>query len=309
MKKLCCLFVLMFIVYKMNAQVEVDLYDGMVPNSNPCKKVENAKDGRVAAITVPKLYAYFPKQRDSSKSAVIICPGGGYARLAIDHEGFQVAQEFNKKGIVAFVLKNRVPIDSDCVKNKEIVALQDAQQAILLVRRRAAEFGIDANKVGIMGFSAGGHLASTAATHFNQIEIQLTEKDKNLTLKPDFLILGYPVITMQDSLTHKGSRENLLGKNPSKEKLNQYSNELQVTPQTPPTFLIHAADDKSVPVENSLNFFTALRKNNVPAEMIILQSGGHGFGLKNKAEPVNWMLNVFEWLKRNKMMNGNIIVE
>lgn len=289
----------------MNAQVEIDLYDGIVPNSNPCKKEENAKDGRVAAIKVPKLYAYFPKQRDSSKSAVIICPGGGYARLAIDHEGFQVAQEFNKKGIVAFVLKNRVPIDSDCVKNKEIVALQ----AILLVRRRAAEFGIDANKVGIMGFSAGGHLASTASTHFNQIEIQLTEKDKNLTLKPDFLILGYPVITMQDSLTHKGSRENLLGKNPSKEKLNQYSNELQVTPQTPPTFLIHAADDKSVPVENSLNFFTALRKNNVPAEMIILQSGGHGFGLKNKAEPVNWMLNVFAWLKRNKMMNGNIILE
>ncbi len=286
------------------AQTEILLYKGAIPNSQPCNKKENIPlEGRVAGITIPKLFVYKPLVQDSLKTAVIICPGGGYTRLSIDHEGFKVAEEFIKKGITAFVLKYRNPIDSECVINKEIVALQDAQQAIKIVRERAIEFGINANRLGMMGFSAGGHLTSTVATHFNTTTI---ENINNVNLCPNFIILGYPVISFQDSLAHKGSKENMLGKKATKEKVNLYSNELQVTTQIPPTFLIHAADDKTVKVENSLLFYQALLKNKVPAELHILQAGGHGFALNNKAEPINWLDNVFAWLTTNKFMKGNV---
>jgi acetyl esterase/lipase len=285
-------------------QTEIPLYNGEVLNSKPCNKTENSPAaGRVESIINPKLYVYQPAVQDSFKTAVIICPGGGYARLAIDHEGHAVAKELNKKGITAFVLKYRNPIDSDCVVNKEWVALQDAQQAIKLVREQAIKYNIDANKVGIMGFSAGGHLASTAATHFTTTTI---ENNLGTNLRPSFAILIYPVISLQDSIAHKGSRNNLLGKNPTQEKIDLYSNELQVTPQTPPTFLLHAADDKSVVVMNSIVFYMALLKNKVPAEMLLLQAGGHGFGLNNKAEPINWLTNVFAWMDTNQLVKRNV---
>ncbi len=285
-------------------QTEIPLYNGEVLNSKPCNKTENSPAaGRVESIINPKLYVYQPAVQDSFKTAVIICPGGGYARLAIDHEGHAVAKELNKKGITAFVLKYRNPIDSDCVVNKEWVALQDAQQAIKLVREQAIKYNIDANKVGIMGFSAGGHLASTAATHFTTTTI---ENNSGTNLRPSFAILIYPVISLQDSIAHKGSRNNLLGKNPTQEKIDLYSNELQVTPQTPPTFLLHAADDKSVVVMNSIVFYMALLKNKVPAEMLLLQAGSHGFGLNNKAEPINWLTNVFAWMATNQLVKRNV---
>ena len=285
-------------------QTEIPLYNGEVLNSKPCNKTENSPAaGRVESIINPKLYVYQPAVQDSFKTAVIICPGGGYARLAIDHEGHAVAKELNKKGITAFVLKYRNPIDSDCVVNKEWVALQDAQQAIKLVREQAIKYNIDANKVGIMGFSAGGHLASTAATHFTTTTI---ENNLGTNLRPSFAILIYPVISLQDSIAHKGSRNNLLGKNPTQEKIDLYSNELQVTPQTPPTFLLHAVDDKSVVVMNSIVFYMALLKNKVPAEMLLLQAGGHGFGLNNKAEPINWLTNVFAWMDTNQLVKRNV---
>jgi acetyl esterase/lipase len=286
------------------AQKEILLYEGTVLNSKPCAKKEaNPAPGRVEGIANPTLFVYIPAVQDSLKTAVIVCPGGGYARLAINHEGHDIAKEFNKKGITAFVLKYRNPIDSDCVVNKEVVAFQDAQQAIKIVRERAAEFGINPNLLGIMGFSAGGHLTSTVITHFNTTVI---ENPNNISLRPDFAVLGYPVISFQDSLAHTGSRNNMLGKNPTQEKKDLYSNELQVTAQTPPTFLIHAADDKAVKVENSILFYMALRKNKVPAEMHLFQAGNHGFGLNNKAEPISWFNNVLVWLKANKFMKGNV---
>ena len=302
-KKLAALFLFSYTI-NAYAQKETLLYEGSVLNSKPCfKKEANPAAGRVEGITNPSLYVYIPAVQDSLKTAVIICPGGGYTRLAIDHEGFQVAQEFNKKGVTAFVLKYRNPIDSDCVVNKEVVALQDAQQAIKIVRERAAEFGINPNLLGMMGFSAGGHLTSTVATHFNTTVI---ENPNNTSLRPDFVILGYPVISFQDSLAHIGSRNNMLGKNPTQEKKDLYSNELQVTPKTPPTFLLHAADDKTVKVENSILFYLALRKNKVPTEMHLFQAGTHGFGLNNKIEPINWFNNVLAWMKVNHFMKGNL---
>ena len=282
-----------------SAQTIIPLYKGEIPNSKPCNVVEASPlPGRVGGITVPVLYAYLPEKRDSAKAAVIICPGGGYARLAIDHEGYQVAEEYNKQGIAAFVLKYRQPIDAACVENTETVALMDAQLAIKLVRDRAKEFNINPNNIGVMGFSAGGHLASTLGTHYSE---NLINNKENTNLRPDFLVLAYPVISFTDSLAHKGSRENMLGKNPSEEKIKLYSNELQVTPNTPLTFLIHAADDKAVKVENSIAFFSALQKNKVPSEIHIIQKGGHGFGLHNKQEPIEWIDLVFGWMKANNL--------
>lgn len=286
------------------AQKEIPLYEGTVLNSKPCAKKEATPEpGRVGGITNPSLFVYIPAVQDSMKTAVLVCPGGGYARLAINHEGHDIAKEFNKRGITAFVLRYRNPIDSECVVNKEVVAFQDAQQAIKIVRERAEEFGINPNLLGIMGFSAGGHLTSTVITHFTTTVI---ENPNKTSLRPDFAVLGYPVISFQDSLAHMGSRNNMLGKNPSQEKIDLYSNDLQVTPQTPPTFLVHAADDKAVKVENSILFYLALLKNKVPAEMHLFQKGNHGFGLNNKAEPISWFNNVLVWMKANKFMKGDV---
>ncbi|MFP5040809.1 alpha/beta hydrolase [Parasediminibacterium sp. JCM 36343] len=286
------------------AQTIIPLYEGTIPNSRPCEiKETDMGNGRVSTIITPVLYAYLPQKRDSNKTCVIIFPGGGYTRLAIDHEGFQVAEALNKRGIAAFVLKYRQPHDIACIENPETVAQMDAQQAITIVRGKAAGFNINPDAIGLLGFSAGGHLASTIGTHFTN---SLLPSNKPINLRPDFLVLAYPVISFSDSLAHKGSRDNMLGPKPSAEKIKLYSNELQVTPQTPPTFLLHAADDHAVIVENSLHFFMALQQNKVPAEMHIYQKGGHGFGLQNKAEPNDWLSLVYAWLKTNKLMKGNV---
>ncbi len=305
-KKLVTFFSFTLIILTMvNAQTIIPLYKGTIPNSKPCNiKESSSAPGRIEGVTNPVLYAYLPKKSDSAKTCVIICPGGGYARLAVDHEGYQVAEAYNKRGVAAFVLKYRLPKDATCVENTETVALMDAQQAIKILRDRAAEFNINPENIGIMGFSAGGHLASSLGTHYS---VSLINNDEHTNLRPNFMVLAYPVISFTDSLAHKGSRENMLGKNASEEKKTLYSNELQITPNTPPTFLIHATDDKSVKVDNSIQFFLNLQKNNIPSEIHLFQKGGHGFGLKNAAEPSDWFSQVFVWMKTNKIIKGDVL--
>ncbi|CAH0997882.1 hypothetical protein EMA8858_04017 [Emticicia aquatica] len=295
----------MTILSNANAQNETIL---LYPEGTPGLKAgiqipEDSKstDGitRVRDVTQPALYVYQPKKK-TSDAAVIICPGGGYWILAIDHEGYDIAKWFNDRGITAFVLKYRLPQDN-LFDNKEIRPLQDAQQAIRIVRKNATKYGVAADKIGIMGFSAGGHLASTASTHFNTQVGEIT--DPNTSVRPDFSLLIYPVITFSDKFTHFGSRENLIGKNPTIEKMELYSNEKQVTKDTPPTFLVSTTDDMVQP-ENSIGYFLACKKNKVPVEMHIYEKGGHGYGLKKKGRgPVEtWAARMEDWLRDRKLM-------
>ncbi|MDE3237258.1 MAG: alpha/beta hydrolase [Bacteroidota bacterium] len=285
----------------LSSQTVLPLYEGKAPNAIPCAEpTASVTRGKGNTITDPSLTVFLPEKRDSAHSAVIICPGGGYSWLAIGYEGYDVAKAFNKLGIAAFVLKYRIPNDQ-CMTHKEIVPLQDAERAIQLVRSRAKEWGIE--KVGIMGFSAGGHLASTLGTHFNQIEI---DNHEHISLRPDFMILGYPVVSFGTSITHMGSRNNLIGKNPPEELVKLFSNELQVTPETPITFIVHASDDQTVPVENSIRFYQALVKNKVKAELHIYQAGKHGFGLHNKTTTDQWFDRLTHWMMMNKLMKGDV---
>src|SRR6202140_5039955 len=228
----------------------------------------------------PTLTLYPSVNPRSSGTAVIVAPGGGYVLLAINHEGRQVANWLNSLGVTAFVLKYRLG-----PKYHHPIELGDAQRAIRLVRSRAKEFGLRPNRVGMMGFSAGGHLASTAATHFDAGDPAAADPVDRMSCRPDFLVLGYPVISFTTPYTHQGSLHNLLGDNPDPKLMQSLSNELQVTAQTPPTFLFHTTEDKTVPVENSVLFYLALRKAGVPAELHVFEKGPHGFGLNYK-DPV-----------------------
>jgi len=272
-----------------NAQEKpIPLYPNGVPNSKkaPATYVEKRQGYSVSLVTDPTITAYFPEKGKANGTAVIVFPGGGYINLTVTYEGEDIAKEFNKIGVTAFVVKYRLPSDEIMV-DKTIGPLQDAQRAIQIVRERAAEWGVKSDKIGIIGFSAGGHLASTLATHFKKAVIP---NPSNISLRPDFAMLIYPVITF-GPYAHAGSRENLIGKNPSQELIDLYSNEKQVTPDTPPCFLVHAADDGAVPVQNSTQFYDALVKNKVKAEMHLFQEGGHGFGMINRKNKGRW----FEW--------------
>lgn len=288
------------------AQTVIPLYSdgvlGLKPNLSISEEsITNPKDGitRKRQITEPSLTVFKPKN-NPSKASVIICPGGGYHILAWDHEGTSVGEWFAQRGVTAFVLKYRLP-DDEMYENAEIRPLQDAQQAIVYVRKNAAKYGLNESKVGIMGFSAGGHLASTAATHFNTQVGELT--DDKISVRPDFTILMYPVISLSDRYAHMGSRNNLIGENPSIEKIEFYSNELQVSAETPPAFLVHAFDD-GVRVENSIEYYKALKKFNVPSEMHLYDAGGHGFSMKksNKGPVATWPNRLEDWMKAHKWM-------
>ncbi|PTS92766.1 alpha/beta hydrolase [Flavobacterium sp. HMWF030] len=262
------------------------------------KENESIMDGKVQStslVTVPTLSIFLPKENKPNQTAVLIFPGGGYQHLAIDKEGTKVAQWLNSLGIAAFVVKYRLPNDK-IMKNKNVGPLQDAQEAMRYVRENAAKYNIDANKIGIIGFSAGGHLASTLATHYDDKVYESTSK---ISARPDFSLLIYPVISMQNDITHKGSQISLLGDNASQALIDSFSNEKKVTSQTPPTFLIHATDDKTVLPENSINYYLALKKNNVPAELHIYEKGGHGFGLGVKDTSKFWTRDCEEWLKNH----------
>ncbi|HEY0054235.1 MAG TPA: alpha/beta hydrolase [Pedobacter sp.] len=288
----------LLISMKTLAQEVRPLYTGKVPNSIVSSEPESKiiSDGgyvRYSKVQVPTIEIYLPKKSKSTGAAVVIVPGGAYGFVSYTNEGTKVAKAFNDIGVAAFILKYRLPSDKSMV-DKTIGPLQDAQQAIKAVRMGAKSWGIDTAKVGIIGFSAGGHLASTAGTHFHTPVIDNPEK---INLRPSFMILVYPVISFNENLTHLGSRNNLIGMSPSPELIKLYSNELQVTAQTPPTMLVHTADDQTVKVENSLRFYEALLNCRVPAEMHLYPKGGHGFGAKNDHTPDKWMDRVENWLK------------
>jgi acetyl esterase/lipase len=279
-------------------QKSLPLYSKGIPNSKPTpaaykEKIDNAY--WITNVSIPTVTPYIPAKGIANGTAVIICPGGSYAGLASAHEGFKVAQEFNKIGVTAFVLKYRLPSDS-IMTDKSIGPLQDAQRAIQLVRQDAAKWGVNPNRIGIIGFSAGGHLASTEGTHFDKVVI---DNPANISVRPDFMMLIYPVITFGEK-SHVGSRENLIGKNAAQDEIDLYSNEKQVTANTPPTFIVHAEDDDVVPVDNALLMYQALLKNKVKAEMHLFPAGGHGFGLLNPKSKGLW----FEWAKTWMGDNG-----
>src|SRR5674476_93439 len=297
-------FILFLIVsMQVHAQEIISLYPAAIPNSKPypMKEVTMERDGLLIgyrSIAEPTLAVYLPDQQIATGAAVIICPGGGYGMESYRLEGTNIAKAFVRKGIAAFILKYRLPSDSIMI-DKSIGPLQDAQQAIKTVRQHAAEWELDTAKIGIMGFSAGGHLASTAGTHFDKSYIT---NDEKISLRPNFMILVYHVISMTDELTHKGSRENLLGKSPDVAQINLFSNELHVNTNTPPTWLTHTGDDKVVPVDNSIRFYQELIRNNVKAEMHLYPTGNHGFVLSLPAD--EWMKPLFDWMKKSNIVTA-----
>jgi len=296
MKIFIVFFVFIIISLSVQAQEIINLYQDEIPNAKKSSVEEKVHSGMYSGVTNPTLEIFLPDKKNSSGTAVIICPGGGYAVVVYQSEGVKSAQEFARNGITAFVLKYRLP-NNDTMVDKAFGPLQDAQQAIKIVRSNAGNWGLDSNKIGIMGFSAGGHLASTTATHF---ETAYIENSKQINLRPDFQILVYPVISMQDSLTHLDSRKNLLGENPSIDIINKFSNELQVNFNSPPAYIIHSGDDTLVDVDNSIVYYEQLRHHKIPAEMHIYPKGNHGFVLSQPTE--EWMLPIFKWMKNSDLI-------
>ncbi|HVU87888.1 MAG TPA: alpha/beta hydrolase [Pirellulales bacterium] len=246
----------------------------------------------------PCVWLHRPPAEKAGGGAVIVCPGGGYGHLAMTYEGHEVADWFNEYGVTGFVLRYRL-----APRYHHPAPISDAQRAIRLVRSRAKEWGIDPARIGIMGFSAGGHLASTAATHFDDGKSDAADPIDRVSCRPDFAILAYPVITLTGEYAHGGSRENLLGKNPPPDLVASLCNQNQVTSRTPPTFLFHTAADKPVPPENSIMFFQALRKANVPGEMHIYQEGPHGVGLaRNNPVLSTWPECLATWLEERGVL-------
>lgn len=248
---------------------------GGIPNSTYKEKVDSIVWIKVRFVTDPTLEVYPAPAEKNTGTAVVICPGGGYYGLSFIGEGSQIAKWLNTLGINAFVLKYRLP-DDVIMKNKTIGPMQDGQRAMRIVRSRAKEWGINPRKIGIIGFSAGGHLASTISTHFNE---KVYESSDTISARPDFSLLIYPVISMDSTITHRGSRQNLLGNNPKPELVKHFSNELQVTGKTPPAFMVHSMDDGAVPVQNSIRYALAMREQSVPCELHLYEHGGHGYSL------------------------------
>ncbi len=276
------------------------LYSGPIPNSKPAPadyKEEVNKDGLISKVVTPTLLPYFPEKGKANGAAVIICPGGGYAFLAYNHEGKDVARRFAENGVTAFVLKYRLPSDM-IMQDRSIGPLQDAQRALQLLHENAAKWGIDPNKIGILGFSAGGHLAATATTHYSTPVIAATD---SLGVKPDFSILVYPVISM-GKFTHEGSKDNLIGKNAPQETVDAFSNEKQVKPDMCPALIVHSQDDDIVPIQNAILFYQAMVDNKVKGVLDTYQGGGHGYGMNNRTTTEDWFENAIKWLKQNKMI-------
>jgi acetyl esterase/lipase len=270
-----------------------------IANAKPEQVVDrgtNKPDRAVSNVTVPTLTVYLPDGNQSGTTAVVICPGGGYSHLSMDKEGHAVARWLNTIGVAGMVLKYRMP-RPDLSAGQKPWPIQDGEQAIRLARSHAAEWKIDAHRVGLMGFSAGGHLASSVGTHFDEAAPASTNEVDRISERPDFMILAYPVISMAESITHQGSLHSLLGSTPDPKWVEFYSNELNVTSRTPPTFLVQAQDDR-VSVENSLRFYDALKKAGVPAELHVFEKGGHGFGLGVAGgETAVWPSLCAAWLK------------
>jgi acetyl esterase/lipase len=302
------LFVISFYILSMNVFSQnqvIDLWNGKVPGSIENRNyVENPNadpkaPGRVTKVSVPTISVFLPENVKNPVAAVVICPGGGYGRLATIHEGIDVAKWLNSKGVAAILLKYRLPSDS-IMKDKKVGPLQDVQEAIRATRRNAAKWNIDPHKIGVMGFSAGGHLAATASTLFEKKVYQALD---STSARPDFSVLIYPVISMKMKITHAGSRKNLLGEKQDMAYVNDFSNEEQVSAKTPPAFLVHSADDNVVPVQNSLLYFSALQKFKIPAEIHVFQDGGHGYGMApGQLTHSQWPEMLVNWMKINKFL-------
>ena len=309
MKYLLTIPIYYLCLFAVNAQNKIiPLYpEGVKCGNELPAETDYDKDGRIFKKVVdPEIWYYPTPKKDRTETAVLVIPGGGYYGLWFDKEGIEVASWLNDLGISAFVLKHRVP-HWESINCRSHVALDDARRSIRIIRENAKKWGIDENSIGVLGFSAGGHLASTLSTHhdngLNESELEI---DK-ISSRPDFSILVYPVITMQDTPhTHMGTKENLLGKSPSEDSLNYYSNELQVKGNTPPAILIHTNGDSGVPPENSIEYYLALRKNNIPAALHIWEGGPHGLGLAKNYEGSfkNWPETVKNWLIERKLLSN-----
>ncbi|MCW0484680.1 alpha/beta hydrolase [Gaoshiqia sediminis] len=297
MKKINLLFVLTLLLFQGMAQdYRLQLWPEGAPNQNTSPGEErfyvDNGTGRYDNISEAELFVYLPEMEKNTGAAVVICPGGGYRVEAIEHEGFQIAEFLKENGIAGIVLKYRLPYG-----NPEI-PLTDALQAIRFVRSKSDEWGIDPQKVGIAGSSAGGHLASTAGTHYDLGDLQSNDPLARLSSRPDFMLLLYPVISFDEKIGHMGSRINLIGETNDWKLASKYSNELHVNEQTPPTFFVLADDDRGVVPENSIRFYLAMKQFGVPAELHIFSHGGHGFGMKKINKPAEQWPGLFvQWMK------------
>lgn len=302
MKNILSFFIVMFLTsahFIFAQDVVLPLYSGKIPNSintGQKEKIEKTDITIIRDVQNPDIAVYLPTKKFATGQAVVICPGGGYWILAYDLEGTDIAKYLNSIGVAGIVLKYRLPTYGNCVIPYK-APLMDAQRAMRLVRANAKDWNIDPAKIGIMGFSAGGHLASTLGTHFDYGNKASADPVEQLSCRPDFMVLMYPVITFTDSSMHKGSRDALLGKNPDPELVRSFSSELQVKDDTPPTFIVQADDDSTVPIKNSILIFEALKKKKISTEMHILSEGEHGFGLGVNNEHVNsWTNSLRLWL-------------
>lgn len=279
-------------------EMSIPLYgSNPIPNSKPTPNEEDLTPwGQMINVSRPTLEVFLPAKVKANGASIIVFPGGGYVGLTWKTEGPAMGQFFQDHGIAAFVVKYRLPSDKTMI-DKSVGPIEDAEQAMIIVRQRAKEWHLDPNRVGIIGFSAGGHLASTLGTHFTK---DYVSNPDHINLRPNFMILCYPVISMDPKIAHMGSRIALLGEHPSEEQVRLFSNELQVTKDTPPTLLLHAADDHLVDVDNSIRFFEALRHAGVPVDMTIFRKGEHAFVLLPKDQ---WLSIVMHWIEANGWMN------
>lgn len=295
------LTVLLFSIITKAQNFVIPLWDGNMPNYQEIGEVERLKSKssteHYKIVTKPDISVFLPSKNNRTGQAVLVIPGGGYQAIVHIWEGEDIAKWLNSYGIVAIVLKYRLPnAKSNIIGHKS--PLLDASRAMKIIRENSEKWSIDKNNIGVMGFSAGGHLASTLGTHFDENENQLSDRIDSISSRPDFMVLMYPVITMDERFTHMGSRNNLLGDNPSTELVDYYSNEKQISVETPTTLIFHTSDDAVVSVENSTAFYKALKDKNIDSEMHIFQHGKHGFALANgKGYLELWKNICIEWLR------------
>ena len=294
MKKTISFLILLIVTFILSAQDKVlKVWPDGAPKDNGMTEPEEKYDGvRVRNVSEAEMYVYLPEEDKNTGAAVVICPGGGYMIEAMDHEGYDIAEWLKSKGVAGIVLKYRLPYGHHEVPSS------DARHALRIVRINAEEWGINPDKIGIAGSSAGGHLASTVGTRFDYGNENAASEVEKMSSRPDFMLLLYPVITFREEFGHMGSRRNLIGEGNNWEMVEKYSNEMHVSPKTPPTFMVLADDDTAVPSRNSVEFYLALKKNKVPAEMHIFAKGGHGFGITKHNQPADqWPELFYNWLK------------